>query len=340
MSVFVSIACLGIDQELIETIKSCFDNATNPDDVHMGIAFIGNDAFRTFINLRIESYGYKNIRQSYSPLEGNLGVGRGRLLAASLYRNEDYFMQVDAHSLFEAGWDIYFIDKFEKAKNHVNNKKVVLSGYPGSYGYDDENNNLCLWTNPILQYPHWIPGRFRVNGRAIPSWSDRPPWSLSADLWKMVKNTGFAPLGKICAAFLFSDKQFVDDNLCIEPDSTFWEEEVAQSINIFDNGYTLLYPGSTCKVFHYYTGGRNETNKRTGNRQTFADLIDTTGCTLDEYFKQMEQRFYQYIFDPENRKKIRRFEDYNSIGLTTGATDINFFPKYYLNQGKNPIKKQ
>ena len=104
-SIYVSIACLYIDHELIKTIRSAKDNAADPDNVHIGIAFIGNTQFYDFIVERINFYGYKNISHQYYPLEGNLGVGHGRSLAQSMYAGQDYFLQVICSvCLFSGSW--------------------------------------------------------------------------------------------------------------------------------------------------------------------------------------------------------------------------------------------
>ena len=138
-SVYVSICCLGIDEELEHTVKSCFENAKNPDNTFIGIAFIGNKAFADKTKKKLKKF--KNIRYSYNLFENNMGLGKSRFLASQLYNNETYFFQIDAHTRFNNEWDYKLIKIFKKSQSIVNNKKVVLSKLPGSYKYNDSEND-------------------------------------------------------------------------------------------------------------------------------------------------------------------------------------------------------
>lgn len=335
MSIYVSIPCLGIDQELIKTIRSCFEHADSPDNIYIGIAFIGDKKFKEFIEKEIETYGYKNIKTSYTSSKAGLGVGKGRLLASLMYDNQDYYVQIDAHTLFDVGWDTYFKDKFEKAKVHVNNNKIALTGYPGKYGYYDSDGNLDFWIHPVFQYPHWIPDKFLIQGKTIPVWSDSAPWEINKDLYELIDKTGFAPIGKVCAAFIFTDKNFIDDKLCLEVDSGFWEEEILQTMNMFGNGYTLVYPGHECKVYHYYIGEGNEIKNGVGMRQSYNDFM--ASAFYDEYTESMEKKFKNYVVDPKNLSKVLMFQEYNNVNLVHGTNTDNYYPTEYINYGKNPV---
>ena len=115
MSIYISLCCLGVDTELIETIKSAKDNSSDPENIHIGVAFIGNKEFCDKVTG--ETSMYSNIVTSFHEREGNLGVGRGRSLATNLYSGQDYFLQVDAHTFFLQDWDKFLIDNHTLACN-------------------------------------------------------------------------------------------------------------------------------------------------------------------------------------------------------------------------------
>ena len=148
MSIFVSIACLDIDNEIINTVRSCIDNSSHPEEVFIGICFIGNENF--FNTVKNNLFEYKNIRYLYLPMDGNLGVGKGRSGALSLYQQEDYFFQIDAHTFFLQEWDTTLINKLNYSKKITKNNKVVLSGLPGMYSYGHDDVEEFFYDNRTL----------------------------------------------------------------------------------------------------------------------------------------------------------------------------------------------
>lgn len=325
-SIYVSIACLYIDHELIKTIRSAKDNAADPDNVHIGIAFIGNTQFYDFIVERINFYGYKNISHQYYPLEGNLGVGHGRSLAQSMYAGQDYFLQVDAHTFFNYNWDSFVKERFDTISRAVNNQKTIVSGYPGHYGYFDEDGNETFWAKDNFNYPHYLQGVFKINGKDVPAWGDYQPEYISADLGSMVDKQGFAPITKISAAFVLGNKYFAEDN-CLEPGSLFWEEEVCQSVNLIDRGFTMAYAGKTMPVHHFYT---DENINGKGNRSSLSQFTDP------DVWVRMSQSYNNFLDNPNNAKKIAAYESYADMSLRYGPSRHESYSRYFANVGFIP----
>lgn len=325
-TIYVSLPCLDIDHELIKTIKSAKDNAAEPDNVHIGIAFIGNEKFYEFIVERINFYGYKNISYKYYPLEGNLGVGHGRSLAQSMYNGQDYFLQVDAHTFFNYNWDSFVKERFDTISRAVNNQKTIISGYPGHYGYFDESGNETFWARDNFNYPMYLQGILKVNGEAIPSWGDYEPSYISADLDNMINKYGFAPITKISAAFILGNKYFAEDN-CLEPGSLFWEEEVCQSVNLIDRGFTMAYGGKTMPVHHFYT---DENIKNKGNRSTLSQFTDSS------IWSKMVDSYNNFLSNPDNAKKIFAYESYADMSLKSGPFKHGAYATQFANIGYIP----
>ena len=129
MSIYVSITCYKYDRELISTINSCLDSAFG--NIVIGLEYCGDIKQRDDILSVIKN---KPIRFIYTPEENNVGIGMGRNNAANLYNGEDYFLQIDSHTKFEKNWDIFLIEKFNKAKEVIKNNKIILTGNLDDYG--------------------------------------------------------------------------------------------------------------------------------------------------------------------------------------------------------------
>jgi hypothetical protein len=118
--IFVSIAAYK-DRDLLNTIESIYDNADNPKDI------------RTVVLNQIDMELYTDYTTSneyvetfYVDHEISRGVCWARALIQSMIRDEDYYMQIDAHMRFEKGWDskmIYYLKK-------CNSNKSIISFYP------------------------------------------------------------------------------------------------------------------------------------------------------------------------------------------------------------------
>ena len=330
MSIYVSICCLGVDKELVNTIESCISSAEYPENINIGIAFIGRNNF--FEETKEKLKKYKNIRYTYVELQNNWGVGNGRLLATSMYNNEDYFLQVDAHTRFADHWDTYLIDRLHKAQILVNNEKVVLSGLPGFYAYEnhEDDNAYPIKTSGPLKYPKWVPGEYMSEEHVMPRWWVSTVHELSPQLGEMVDKTGFAPLPKISAAFIFSNKHFAN-NTCMDKKYIVFEEEMIQSSELVSNGFTLVYPGEHCVVFHLY---KDDIKNNKGFRESLY-YPQTENIIKDdnEILTLCMKNYVQYYKYPKTRPNALKFEKYNNIDFLHGAINENVFPKEYANIG-------
>jgi hypothetical protein len=123
----------AIDEiDIRQTITSCLKNAVDPDRIHFGIVVQYNqykkDTFKDFPNL-------KQIKIEFDEV---LGVGATRQLAYLLHNNQTYCLQIDAHMIFNMGWDEQLIKHYNAAKEVRD--KVILSGYAPSWYRDSDNN--------------------------------------------------------------------------------------------------------------------------------------------------------------------------------------------------------
>lgn len=114
------------DPVLRETLDSMFENASNPDRVFAAIAAQYDEEIPM---PSLDGIPDKNIRLLAIHPENRPGVYQLRSILNSLYANEDYYLSVDSHTVFSAGWDEGLIAKLESFED----RKTVLQSYELEY---------------------------------------------------------------------------------------------------------------------------------------------------------------------------------------------------------------
>jgi len=313
-SIYVSISCLGVDTELERTINSCLAQASGENDINIGVAFISNyDFYKSIIK------NIPNIQHTYSTLKEDFGIGSHRRLAASMYKKEDFFLQIDAHSYFKKDWDKFLINRFENISSHIG-EKIVLTAYAGSYGYEYNlnQNSINIYDNS-LGYTEWIPKKFRVLNDTIPMWQhvylkNTPKQFLyeeEINIYDEIEKNGFCKIDKISAHFIFGKGNiysFMDDQSNI----LFWEEEIIHSINLVNNGFTLIYPGFECYIYHLYS---QHITDDIGKRENFIDVLQKENIKID-VDQTIKDNFLLYLM--KNPVEVEIYQKYANIDLITG----------------------
>ncbi len=128
-TIFVSVASYR-DKECPNTIKEIFTKAYNPERIRIGICQQNKDED---VDCLVTPYNDK-IRISRLKHTEAKGPTYARYICSTLYRDEDYYMQIDSHSQFEKDWDKNLIDMMPL-------KKAVLSCYPNDWT-KKENDKL------------------------------------------------------------------------------------------------------------------------------------------------------------------------------------------------------
>lgn len=110
----------------------------------------------------------------------------------------------------------------------------------------------------------------------------------------------------------------------------FWEEEIVQSIELIDEGFSLASPHIKAALHHFYK--YDETNTGRGKRTAADKEYALRGVDGTERRAQMVVFWRSYIDDPDNQKKIKVFEKYAGINLRSGLVKFRH-PLYYANIG-------
>jgi hypothetical protein len=117
--IFVSIAAYK-DADLPNTIASLYENADCPDAIRV-VVLAQVDTVDS-----IQNEQYPNVETFYVDAKKSKGVCWARAILQSMARDEEYYLQIDAHMRFAKGWDTKMIAYLKQC----NSKKPVLSFYP------------------------------------------------------------------------------------------------------------------------------------------------------------------------------------------------------------------
>ncbi|MBV1775700.1 hypothetical protein KSF73_08205 [Burkholderiaceae bacterium DAT-1] len=126
MSIFISIASY-CDVLLSQTISSALRNADHPDDITFGI--VDQNFERTIIDEPLMHPTHMNY--VFIHYKETLGLGWARTLASSFYDEEDWYLQIDSHMIFDKSWDTILIQQATHAQKF--NSKCILSSFPPKF---------------------------------------------------------------------------------------------------------------------------------------------------------------------------------------------------------------
>lgn len=325
-TIFVSIASYR-DENCPKTLLSLFENAKYPEKVFVGICQqnkIGD------IPCIPSNFSYKNnIRIIYKNYSEAKGPTWARYLCSTLYNNEDFFLQVDSHSLFVEDWDIKCIEMIKSLEKspEIENKKVMLSHYPPSYHNYQKNPSNERITTMIECF-------FNKDGII----------SFKGAQWRKA-----GPLPRrnafIAGGFIFCRGSWVKE-VPFDPHLKylFVGEEILITIRSYTNGWDVYTPNKNI-VYHFYT--------RPKDPKIWKDLIYNNNevkqkvkiiCKLDNDLSKLTTKDIYNSLQEYNVGKERTLEDfYNFIGVdikskTVGKPKIEFYiPNPNNNLGINII---
>jgi len=234
-TIFISISACN-EKDLRQTVLSAIQNSCNPERLYFGILDHSlNNIKNDLSNIRNVTY----VRLEYG---GPLGVGAPRLFASMLNdRQHDFYMQIDAHMLFEKNWDIDIINEY----SHISKtySKPIISTYV-PFWYEDKNNTKKLsLDNNILVDPYNFYGVGEVNNLAlkIDDYSNNlfrnhiPIQGTQVDWKDKTYHEHFLTSGH----FLFSDFNFLLE-IIPDPLITWGGEEPIIGLRAWTRGYNIF----------------------------------------------------------------------------------------------------
>jgi len=323
-TIYVSIASM-YDLELIPTIHDAFSKASNPSRIYLGIALLdSNEKLYKKVLKEINKYG-DQVSLDFTKIKKNkeldyLGVGKGRKRAHAMYADQDYFLQIDSHTMFHQDWDKVLISLHkESVIYNTKNPKTILTGYAGMY-FVDENQNRHL--GPIEEetlpagflYPNFV--RLEKNGPV-------PRWSMT-EISKITKTEDrFIPAVKFNANFAFGNRYF-GKNPGIPEGAVFFEEEIMQSVSLMSMGFSLAFPTMEYALIrHLYVA---EERTKDGVVVSFGGRKAANDYMSPEQRKQQQIQVFEnydsFVNSPELAKYISAYEKYAGISLRHGKVSV------------------
>ena len=232
MTIFISIASYR-DPELERTIHSALDNAVNPQDLHFGVMLQEFEKFAPDLswvpNLTLKTMHPKLAR----------GAGYARSQIVPMYSGQDYFLQIDSHTIFEKNWDQLCIDQYKKAQEISKNNKIILSYFPPPF-YVEPDKKISIIKNSKTQLPYAT--------KQKPMLTKRGEWT--AERVKLSNKNLPEESTTILAGFVFAAGELIQE-VPYDPEISFFGEELCFAIRAWTRGWDIYSPCVTI-VYHFY----------------------------------------------------------------------------------------
>ncbi len=117
MKIFISVASYQ-DPLLLETLCSAYTNAKYKDNLVFGVCEQAHQG------ININNLSFKN-QVIYELLDPVMAKGpcwaRGRI--QKFFSNEEFFLQIDSHTIFESDWDHILLENYMWLENTQKNNR-------------------------------------------------------------------------------------------------------------------------------------------------------------------------------------------------------------------------
>jgi len=211
------------EPELVPTIKSALENATNPERLVFGICrqFNPEDGFDNVDEFRDDS----RFRIMDIPHTEAKGLPYARYQINTMLQDEEYICQLDSHHRFAEGWDVTLIEMHDQLKDK-GVKKPILAAYLPCYSpfNDPAERTMEPWQQTFACfYPH---GTIFIRPSLLHGWQDmtEPP-----------------PSRFLSGHFCFADRHWAK-TILHDQDIYFSGEELNLTVRSYTHGYDLFHP--------------------------------------------------------------------------------------------------
>lgn len=305
---FISIASQD-DEELQHTVKYIYENADNPNNITVGIGLTAmkRKNFKVVKKLAKQyNVVFKFVKQKKNDLSV-LGIGKGRSLAASLYNNQDYMIQIDCHSFFDYSWDTKLLSLYEDASKLLDNNNFVLTLIPPAYRYCCSKHKDPIKYGSETRYPYYETQKFFVE--VIPKWTET---NIFLD-----RKEKFLPSSKASPAFIMGPKSFGREP-GIYKEATFYDEDLTQSVNLFNKGFSFVFVNiEDFPVRHLDSDGIVKGH----NRFFILDYLNEKNNSL--LHKNMQEKYLKFVNDRKNKEAIEKYKKYSRVDPIKGCFVYN-----------------
>lgn len=323
MSIYVAVPT-EYDPEIFYTIKDIVLNSSDPSSIFIGVACMTDLEYFNKIKNEFKTFKNITIKHFSTEIKENVGVGAGRKNALSMYSGQDYILQIDSHTMLSKNWDIVLLKLFKEAIKETKNKKTILTSYLPAYVHTIRDGRSQA-SNEKPAYCFFRKEEF-FSGieKNIPRWDLKflLETRFEKKIFKKIKNKKFLPAQKINAQFIFTTKEyFLNSGL---PDNVFfYEEEIIQSINLYDLGYSFVWPNVILPLRHLYGWDADKPGSVAQRSRGY-----NVDLWKKEYYKSGDI-YIEFIENKNNFKKCNQYEKYANINLKTGSLNEDIIPLKY-----------
>jgi hypothetical protein len=313
-TIFVSVASYR-DKYCSRTLESIYENARAPDAVFVGLC-IQNDVDDEdcgLSNPALTKYR-KQIRTIRLKHYEAKGPTWARYLCASLMDNEDYFMQVDSHTLFEKDWDVKCVNMIRELKENTESVDVVISHYPPNYSDHSNDKRDKKLVDTICQS----------------FFNDRGMVSFMGAEGVDTKKYPYVQTPHIAAGMFFCEGKCLrevpyDPNL----PNLFVGEEILHSARVWTAGYDIYTP-TELVVYHLYTRSDQphvwDDNKSYNDTDAFNKVklilgFDKDGNKVPEHVRSNIDKY-----GLGQKRTLKEYLDFAGIDVENKRVTKNFCP--------------
>lgn len=329
--IFINIASYN-EEDLSQTVETAFEKAAFPENINFGISMqYTNGIFPNFDK-------YKNVKCIKINEEIGLGLGISRGLAASFYNDEDYYLQIDAHTIFKKNWDEILIKNHNELKKHY--EKPIITTYAPLW-YRDKTNNI-FGQGGIKDFETYLqPGNIIDKLKIKDSYKNvddfynivygaealNSPNHINADF----SNSNYIEHFLCSGHFLFADGNFIKE--IPHDEKLAYHEENVTALRAWTRGYRMFtIKDHVLWTREAYYGNdsilswRKELDKSDISGDTFRNRI-TIGSLRN---KQILTGEILGIWGALNNDKLKEYE------AKSGIDYKDFYKKMYEEVEKNP----
>lgn len=298
--IFISVASYQ-DPLLLETLCSAYENAENKDALVFGVCEQADNG------IDIQSINFKN-QIKYELLDPVIAKGPcwARARVQQLMTDEEYFLQIDSHTIFTKSWDKILLNYHSWLEKCLENN-FVITGYPRGFKPNKELTSFELNT----AYKETLGITFREKRMFEDGY-----YSMQKSF---PANTELPARGLLIAGgFIFAKKAFVT-LIPYDPKFYFHGEELSVALRLYTNMWDVVHI-PRIPLFHLYTDVENMIRKLHWDPEDEKDRAIKWN-ELDKLSKsRLGQLINQKLEPPFGLGSLRSIRDF---GALSGVDLIN-----------------
>jgi hypothetical protein len=236
-TIFISIASYQ-DPLLKETLCSAYENAAKKENLRFGVCE------QSHSGIDMKSLSFSNLIK-YELIDPVMAKGPcwARSRIQHFLEDEDYYLQIDSHTIFTKGWDQILIKYLNWIEGILKNS-CVITGYPRAFKPNQDLSEFKLNTAfketlglTFREEKIFEDGHYSMQ-KSFPASTKKPAKGLL-----------------VAAGFIFAKAKFVRD---IPYDSKlyFHGEELSLALRLFTKGWHVTHIPRV-PIFHLYTDVNN-----------------------------------------------------------------------------------